>query len=260
MTEQFRDPAFLREQIKPGPLKGEEYGEGAFTLVANLENLPEKVRRQVPGGYVVKQYKGSRLNARDLLFRFEPDLNDGFRESWSLMGMTKKLQARQRAAQAYFGRELPNFVVPSQFIVGTGEDRVGHIYEVQKKIEPEVVELPEYLRLPVDKFASKGAREEAIAQLAEEVKLLCGEKLSDAKKDLGTFIRIAEPLSDREGWFPDLAPGNLLFTKEGFRYADTNYVVSLTGLESRGMHKQAQEARAAIKNFIQSLKDLAARL
>lgn len=257
MSEKFHEPAFLREQVKPGPLKGEEYGEGSFTVVANLENLPKEVRKNVPEGYVVKQYKDERLTPEDLLFKFELDSSS---EGWSLIEMAKKLQARHRAAQAYFGKELPNFVISSQFIVGPDKDGVGHIYEVQKKIEPEVVELPEYLRLPVDKFESKGAREEAIAQLSEKVKSLYGEKLPDVKKDLEIFIRLAQQLPDNEGWFPDLAPGNLLFTKDGFRYVDTNYVIPLTGLERHGMHEQAQEARATIKNFIQSLKDLAARL
>lgn len=263
MTEQFSNPLFLKEGVRPGYLEGKEYGEGAFTVVANLENLPKILSDQVPEGYVLKQYKDWRLDTKGRLFGFEPDASseiENILEKRSLPGMANRLQARQRKFINYFGKELPNFIIPSQFIVGTGEDGVGHVYEVQKKIEPGAVELPECLHLPVDKFENPMARTEAIGQLAKEVRAICGEKSSDVKKDLEVFIRFAESLVDNEGWFPDIAPGNMIFTKEGFRCLDTNCIVPLSVLESRGMHKEAKEARAMIKLFIQSLKDLAKQL
>lgn len=59
MPEQFRSPGFLRPEIEPKPLQGEEYGKGLFTVVAKLENLPANVRERVPQGFVVKKYKMS---------------------------------------------------------------------------------------------------------------------------------------------------------------------------------------------------------
>jgi hypothetical protein len=59
MSERFKPPQFFKEGIEPKPMYGKEYGEGAFTVVAKLENLPANVRERVPQGYVVKQYKMS---------------------------------------------------------------------------------------------------------------------------------------------------------------------------------------------------------
>ncbi len=309
MTEQFRDPAFLREGIKPGPLKGDEYGEGSYTIVANLEGLPKSVREKVPGGYVVKQYKNEKLSPVGFLFQFDPDstieaesvleLRKGFErergrkptgdelmeyiaqqdlgdlqppkdkaeverilEVWSLPGMAKKLQARQRLVKDYFGKELPDFVVPSQFFVGTDEDGVGHIYEVQNKISPDALKIEENLYTPVDDEDEEGKRiiVEEIEQLAEKVRILYKERLPDIKQELGIFIRLAEQLPDREGWFIDIAYGNIVFTEEGLRYIDTNHIDPLRELQQQEFSDVYSAAKAAVDMFIQSLKNLFARL
>ena len=70
---QFEHPEFLRNTIELKPLKDGEYGEGSFTIVANLEDLPESVREKMPEGYVIKRYKDKRLHPTSRLFEFDPD-------------------------------------------------------------------------------------------------------------------------------------------------------------------------------------------
>lgn len=254
MKEQFRGPSFLREEIKPGPLKGNEYGEGAFTVVANLEELPEGVRKKAPEGYVVKQYKDKRLHPKDILFTSEWEvLKDD-----SLFEMARKLQARQRRSAAYFGKELPAFVLPSQFIVGTDEDGFGHIYEIQRKINSEMVGFPEFLHM-AHYFSSNHEREMVFEQLAERVRAV-SNKLADVKEELRIFIRLAEQLPDSEKWFFDLAPGNIVFTKDGLRCIDTNYNISLSNAKPRASSREIEQIKETIAIFIQSLKDLLRRL
>ena len=263
MSEQFRGPAFLRQEIKPGPLKEDEYGEGAFTVVANLENLPEDVCAKVPKGYVVKEYKNERLNPSDVLFRLDPDSNaveDHALKAWSLPGMAKKLQARQRKVQEYFGKELPNFVVPSQFIVGTDERGTGHIYEIQEKMEAKRLEIGKSFFTRVENDEAEAARICDIDELAEQMQIKYGEQINQVKRELDIFIRLAEPLLDSQGWFTDLSPGNLVFTKDGLRFIDTNYLAPLRELEQRGKMDHVQAIREKIQRYLRSLKDLSARL
>lgn len=246
--------------MKPGPLKDDKYGEGEFTVVADLQNLPAGVREKVPEGYVIKQYKDRKFVLKDAhIFEFDPDFNEGseitqdVQKARSPMGIAKKLQERQRLVRNYFDRDLPDLVVPSQFIVGS-----WHVYEIQRKMPANSLLIEESLLTPW-KSTTFAQRAKEVEQLTVNIRLLCQEKVPQVKQEIETFVRLIEQMFEQANWFLDLESGNLLFTKDGLRIIDTNYGLPWKEWKDKDPEVAAR-GKLIIQKFSRTLRELAEKL
>lgn len=176
--------------LKP-EIEGRQIGEGSFVKVYALANLPESIRKKVPDGHIIKEYKSAFVDAFQI---------------------AKMYKQRQELVQNFF-YELPELVLEGQFIVGqTTYSTYGTVYEIQKFID-----------------ASLDFRE--IGKVIELITPAEREKiLSDLKKILSAYEKASSsPQMFPEG-VPDLAKGNLLYDRERneWKLIDTNHLESPT--------------------------------
>lgn len=194
----MRKPEFLREDIS---LSGDMHGH--FTEVRNLEGLPESVKEQVPDGFVIKKYKLDKERTNQQLF--------GINYEESLIERARILKRRQEFVRDFFKEDLPNLVLQSQFIVGSG-DYSEFIYEIQSKLEDAIAINIETIR---EHFLGK-------PEIIQKIK----EQLRKFHKR-GRLLKIQQEFSEFKGLGVDLGPKgeNVVLTKDGdLRIIDTNFL------------------------------------
>lgn len=132
-------PSFLPDSIKVGPLSEDGYGEGYFTQVGNLENLPEDINRNIPDGFVLKEY------ASLLTQNTRPSLR-GFYTSDGLMMGAGVFTLRA-------GGEKRKFLLGLRTAIEKFEKTNGHLPSEQEI--KEVIFEDESFRIFQDKFGGR---------------------------------------------------------------------------------------------------------
>lgn len=164
-------------------------------------------------------------------------------KKYSLETKAKKLKQRYERIRNIFSAELPNIIVPTQFIIGAEKnqqhpDRDGtkRLYELQPKIN--ALELERYENLIGGLFEGNnifGNPHEPIPEYciniiknwAKQIKKAFPKQWQQIKEELKKFIELARPIPEKmkEIPFDMVHPANVKFTADGVRIIDINVVL-----------------------------------
>ena len=190
--------------------------EGSFTQVTKLKGLPPEILERLPKGYVLKQYINNPELDKDL---FGPDY-----AKLSIVDKARILKERQTAVRAIFADDLPELVVPSDFLVGQGvDDEQPHLFEVQPNVPKGVDVLREWYHVENILEKSPQTRQAILGQLKLFVEN--GRKLQHQQDQPALKGKVL----DLEG------ANNLIVTPDGdLRLIDTNYLFSPDNVSPKG--------------------------
>lgn len=130
---------FIKSEVDVAPLF-----EGSFVDVSRLD-IPQEVKEKIANKYgVVKEYKTP----------YHDFLTDGLdKNKCNTLEVAKLLQRRQRFLKYYF-RDLPSFVVESDYVIG-GTKESPKIYEFQQFIDNSLSLDSLYRNLDLNEFKWK---------------------------------------------------------------------------------------------------------
>lgn len=238
MSQEFRRPSFLHKEIQPRPFSGDEFREGSLTTVAQLEDLPSAIKERAKGGLVVKEYRYSEGDpAWDALLEGDASFDNPSQRKLTEIG--RRLAERHAIVKDFFKNTLPDLVVPTQFVVGAraglGKD-AKRLYEIQNlvksavSIDDDSAYAWEYMENdPKHPYSEAGLRN-LLKRISREAAEKIYNEMPDANRRNGLIAQIevltarAREFAKETGWIPyDLfKPDNLLMTKDGLRFIDTN--------------------------------------
>ena len=221
MNEERPGPEFLDPEIKAQYLD-----KGSTVEVQELENLPAEVRDRIPEGYVIKEYFTKHDNGESKLLD-------------SPLAIAKTLRQRQDGFQEYYGQELPDLVVKSNFVIGRNRDGEETIFEIQPKVN--------MWRDAVYAFGVRAGWEE-----------LKPEAQARAIQELEAFTRRTRALVDdpAKPELPDIFGAyNLLLTAEGkLRMIDTN--ISFAQDKDPNLYQECVSRLTQMEELVKELKSL----
>lgn len=173
----------------------------------------------------------------------------GVLNKYSIESKAQKLKQRHDRIKGYFSEELPDVIVPTQFVIGTEKnkkeperDGPKYLYEIQPRIqglnlnahlvkdymETGTTRRPGagnflYEQVPLDIQIIENAK-----SWAKQIKTEIPDKAQQIKNELVKFIEIARQLPERTKEIPyDMVhPFNLKVTKNGLRIFDVNQVLT----------------------------------
>lgn len=231
MSHNIERPSFLHPEVEPSL----DFKYGSFTTVNELKDLPEAIRSRVGKGWVLKKYKSNEGSS---------DWNQFFGgddDNLTLPVIAQSLKRRHEVVSDFFGKEFPDLVVPTQFIIGEGEvddHREKTLYEIQKKVDclvsssldasnyfgslfAETEPTPNLIQMWLDHASDLFSQD--IAKVITEKK-----KLFELARDIGALMARAQAFVKATGYIPfDIfMPSNLFITADGLRIVDTNGLVS----------------------------------
>lgn len=182
---------------------------GSFCTVLETTNIPDEIADRVTKDYVVKLYNfplaGRSSSRRDayesMLYDIPEDVD---RLDVAIMDKAQHLKGQHQRMKEFFDEKMPDFVVPTTFIVAKNKQGEEGIYELQKKVDEK-----KFFKMDVRDFLklSRSQQEALVAQI-------------ETLKQLVEAIRDGEYFDDH---LPDMNSSNLLVSNEArLHYIDTN--------------------------------------
>ncbi|MFA6426886.1 MAG: hypothetical protein WCW16_00360 [Candidatus Magasanikbacteria bacterium] len=169
-------------------------------------------------------------------------------KKYSLETKARKLKKRYEEIKNVFSDELPNIILPTQFIIGAEENRqhpdrdgAKRLYELQPKINA--------LKLrgtrPVHEYLHTGGNPgknflydsphvpipeniiNIVKMWAKQIKETFPKQCAQIKEELEKFIELARPIPEKMNEIPHdmVHPVNVGFTADGIRIFDINLVL-----------------------------------
>lgn len=285
MQSEFLKPEFFREGAEIEKFDDQQYRLGRFTKVALLERARGQVIKEYAieefdprwselffadplmaheaAQGILITYKTLRAGraapptAEEVHQALAPQFKMIYKEAaeipfvrsvlktWQLPAIAKKLNERHALISNFFETQLPELVVPTQYVVGEGKNAKGlnarRIYSISPEVKP-VVKMSDVFSFDWGRYF-RGWRsgittihhfnKSELAQMLTDAAQkftnelegsFSSDELKKIRRELEILASRAKKLTQKTGWIPFdlLTPENLVITRDGVRIIDTN--------------------------------------
>ncbi len=199
----YKKPEFINRDVQTRYL-----GSGNFCSAIESTHMPEELRERVPHDYALKVYNfpntidaQGRKIYEQVLYNLAEDENP---DQMTMMDKARLLKQRNERMSDYFKDELPEFIVPSTYIVSRDSAHKERVYEIQKKVSGKLYE----------------------SYTVEDFLELSGDQRRGLIAELKKFLQLFRAMED-DGYYkehiPDLHTLNIIITDDGkLRCIDTD--------------------------------------